>query len=72
MGRGGNSVYGAAGGAGAVRGSSIFGGFGANSSTAATIPGGGGSNSATASLRDGARGEVRVWVIGRSSTTAGP
>ncbi len=66
----GSSIYGGSGGsnAGAI-GISLFGGTGGNSTVTATSPGGGGgAKTATAT---GARGEVRVWVIGPGSTTAG-
>lgn len=80
-GLGGISIYGAAGGAGQTWATtdvatSIFGGSGGGGTQASpiapTAPGGGGrSLNPTTTASDGARGEVRVWVIGRSSTTAG-
>ncbi len=68
---GGSSVYG--GGAGTLSantGTSILGGSGGSLGTSGAIPGGGGSSN-TSSANTGARGEVRVWVIGPGSTTAG-
>lgn len=58
--KGGDSIYGGGGGScsSAVAGNSIFGGHGANNSIAASAPGGGGHPA-----WDGARGEVRIWVI---------
>lgn len=65
---GGNSVYGGGGG-GLTAGVSVFGGNGglvtsSGAGTVGSVPGGGGgSNTSTFGLA-GARGEVRVWVIG--------
>jgi hypothetical protein len=57
--QGGGSIYGGAGGGGATTvPTSNFGGNGANNTQAATTPGGGGTTQF-----NGARGEVRVWVI---------
>lgn len=75
-GLGGNSIYGAAGGSGEssvnTAAISVFGGFGGSNTIAPTTPGGGGGADNPASVvSNGARGEVRVWIIGRSSTTAG-
>jgi hypothetical protein len=67
---GGNSVYGGAGGGGNTLSFSIFGGQGGNTTVAPTSPGGGGGSVAT-SGQNGARGEVRVWVMGTAGTTAG-
>lgn len=62
-GGGGNSLYGGAGGGapttGGAGGVSTFGGSGGNTGVAGTAPGGGGGRNAI-----GARGEVRVLVIG--------
>lgn len=59
-GSGGVSVYGGAGGTSTMTVStSVFGGSGANATVAATTPGGAGGSTNT----NGARGEVRVWVI---------
>lgn len=56
------SIYGGSGGTKSDQSRIIgpFGGPGANASFAASVPGGGGS---TVTNIDGARGEVRVWVI---------
>lgn len=55
---GGSSVYGGGGG-GTTGGTSVFSGAGGNTSQAGAAPGGGGGPNAA-----GARGEVRVWVMG--------
>lgn len=75
--QGGSSVYGGGGGAGGAflapfeGGQSILGGKGGDvGSNNAAIPGGGGGCSNNIAY-PGARGEVRVWVIGPGSTTAG-
>jgi hypothetical protein len=73
---GGNTVYGGGGGAGrTVSGSvsnsggrSVFGGIGGNNTVAAATPGGGGAGFTNV---NGARGEVRVWVMGPAGTTLG-
>jgi hypothetical protein len=71
---GGLSIYGGGGGSGmgstAAGGTSVFGGAGGANGRSGSIPGGGGSAN-TAAANTGARGEVRVWVIGPGSTTAG-
>jgi hypothetical protein len=72
---GGFSVYGGGGGGGGSgsSGNSIFGGNGgstASGSADGSIPAGGGVANGTAA-GNGGRGEVRVWVIGPGSTTAG-
>jgi hypothetical protein len=77
---GGTSVYGGGGGAAAnsnqtmVGGTSILGGSGGAANTsgafAGSVPAGGGG-ATNAAANTGARGEVRVWVIGPGSTTAG-
>jgi hypothetical protein len=73
--KGGDSIYGGGGGSGATAGPglSIFGGNGGESgSNAGKVPGGGGGGQTSpTSVGAGARGEVRVWVIGPGSTTAG-
>lgn len=55
---GGSSVYGGGGG-GTTGGTSVFAGAGGNTSQVGAAPGGGGGPNAA-----GARGEVRVWVMG--------
>ena len=63
----GNSIFGGGGGSAiSAVGTSVFGGRGGNTTIAPTAPGGGGGQNSA-----GARGEVRVWVIGPGSTTAG-
>lgn len=64
-GTGGNSIYGGAGGGGHTTagnqagGTSVFGGAGGAGASSGSAPGGGGGRNAV-----GARGEVRVWVVG--------
>jgi len=69
---GGKAIFGGAGGAGGSYAvsvgnvqTSIYGGNGANNSTDAEAPGGGGCGMGNASRpsKNGARGEVRVWVV---------
>lgn len=71
-GRGGNSFFGGGGGNGVGSpGVSILGGNGGASGTAGSVPGGGGGCN-TSSSSAGARGEVRVWVLGPAGVTVGP
>lgn len=67
----GYSIYGAGSGGISFPGtSSVFGGWGGNSSVAPTIPGGGGSGGSSNTVNSiGARGEIRVWVIGSAKTS---
>jgi hypothetical protein len=65
----GGSIYGGGGGSnGSALGVSIFGGNGGNNTTNALAPGGGAGGTGS---KAGARGEVRVWVIGPGATTIG-
>lgn len=67
---GGRSIFGGGGGASAnnistsgAGGVSLYGGNGARNNTAAEIPGGGGCGMTNSGNGNGARGEVRVWVV---------
>jgi hypothetical protein len=60
---GGSSIYGGGGGGFTTGGISVFGGNGGNNSVGAGAIPGGGAGSNTSSVSNGARGEVRIWLI---------
>lgn len=64
-GNGGGAIFGGGGGSNGTRGTSVLAGSGGDTTDLAQTPGGGGGS--VAGTRTGARGEVRVWVIGNNT-----